>query len=215
MEKISLVVAPREQKGTGKCRQLRKADIIPAVIYGCSSVKNVQVARGDFRKMMLEKGERAALIELQCGSEKILSLLQAFQRNALTDAFLHVDFKAVDPKETMVAKVPLKFVGDPVGVKDEGGILDIARRTVNLACLPKDLPEWLEVNITDLHLGQVLHVSDLPTISGIRYVTAANEVVAACTTSEEEEAAASTEAAPADATAAPAPGSDNAATKSS
>ena len=86
----------------------------------------------------------------------------------------------------MVAKVPLKFVGDPVGVKDEGGVLDIARRAVNIVCLPKHLPEFIEVNISDLHLEQTIHVRNLPKLEGIEYKTSASEVVASCVNMEEE-----------------------------
>ena len=122
MEKITLNIEERGQCGSGVCGRLRKENIIPAVVYGSSGTQNVQVRKADFRKMMLEKGERAALIELHCGSAVKLSLLQASQRNPRTDEYLHIDFKEVDPNKPMVAKVPLKFVGEPVGVKDEGGV---------------------------------------------------------------------------------------------
>ena len=186
MEKITLNIEERGQCGSGACGRLRKESIIPAVVYGPSGAQNVQVRKADFRKMMLEKGERAALIELHCGSITKLSLLQASQRNPRTDEYLHIDFKEVDPNKPMVAKVPLKFVGDPVGVKDEGGVLDIARRAVNITCLPKHLPEFIEVNISDLHLEQTIHVRNLPKLEGIEYKTSAGEVVASCVNMEEE-----------------------------
>ena len=192
MKRISLTIEKREQKGTQKvtgtnaCGRLRKAGIIPAIIYGPSGSTNVQIQKSDFRKMMLEKGERAALIELHCGSDVRLSLVQASQRNPRNDAYLHVDFKEVDPKRMMVAKVPLKFVGESVGVKDEGGVLEIARRDIKITCLPEHLPEWIEVNIADLHLEQSIHVKDLPKLSGITYKTGPNEVLVACVNVEEE-----------------------------
>ena len=186
MEKITLNIEERGQCGSGACGRLRKESIIPAVVYGPSGAQNVQVRKADFRKMMLEKGERAALIELHCGSITKLSLLQASQRNPRTDEYLHIDFKEVDPNKPMVAKVPLKFVGDPVGVKDEGGVLDIARRAVNITCLPRHLPEFIEVNISDLHLEQTIHVRNLPKLEGIEYKTSAGEVVASCVNMEEE-----------------------------
>ena len=103
MEKITLNIEERGQCGSGVCGRLRKENIIPAVVYGSSGTQNVQVRKADFRKMMLEKGERAALIELHCGSAVKLSLLQASQRDPRTDAYLHVDFKEVDPNKPMVA----------------------------------------------------------------------------------------------------------------
>ena len=192
MEKITLNIEERGQCGSGACGRLRKESIIPAVVYGPSGAQNVQVRKADFRKMMLEKGERAALIELHCGSTTKLSLLQASQRNPRTDEYLHIDFKEVDPNKPMVAKVPLKFVGDPIGVKDEGGVLDIARRAVNITCLPKHLPEFIEVNIADLHLEQTIHVRNLPKLEGVEYKTSAGEVVASCVNTEEETGEAAT-----------------------
>ena len=186
MEKITINIEERGQCGSSACGRLRKENIIPAVVYGSSGAQNVQVRKADFRKMMLEKGERAALIELHCGSITKLSLLQASQRNPRTDEYLHIDFKEVDPNRPMTAKVPLKFVGEPVGVKDEGGVLDIARRAVNITCLPKHLPEFIGVDIADLHLDQVIHVRDLPKSEGIEYKTSASEVVASCVNMEEE-----------------------------
>ena len=186
MEKITLNIEERRQCGSGACGRLRKESIIPAVIYGASGTQNVQVRRADFRNMMLAKGDRAALIELHCGSAVKLSLLQASQRNPRTDDYLHIDFKEVDPNKPMVAKVPLKFVGESVGVKDEGGVLDISRRAVNIMCLPKHLPEFIEVDIASLHLEQTVHVGDLPKLEGIEYKTSAGEVVVSCVNTEEE-----------------------------
>ena len=203
MRKIQLAVKKRDCCGTTACGRLRKEEVIPAVVYGPSGVEPLQVLKPDFRKMMLEKGEGAALIELKGTSKTRLSLLQATQRNPRTDAYLHIDFREVDPKKPMVAKAPLKFVGDPVGVRDEGGVLDVVRHNVNVTCLPDALPEYIEVNISNLHLDQTIHVKDLPQLKGVSYKTSLTELVVACVSVEEEEAAqAAGEAA---ATAAPTP----------
>lgn len=188
MRKIQLAVEKRDCCGTTACGRLRKQEVIPAVVYGPSGVEPLQVLKPDFRKMMLEKGEGAALIELKGTSKTRLSLLQATQRNPRTDAYLHIDFREVDPKKPMVAKAPLKFVGDPVGVRDEGGVLDVVRHNVNVTCLPDDLPEYIEVNINDLHLDQTIHVKDLPQLKGVSYKTSLTELVVACVSVEEEEA---------------------------
>ncbi|MCQ2955740.1 MAG: 50S ribosomal protein L25 [Opitutales bacterium] len=226
MRKIQLAVEKRDCCGTTACGRLRKEEVIPAVVYGPSGVEPLQVLKPDFRKMMLEKGEGAALIELKGKSKTRLSLLQATQRNPRTDAYLHIDFREVDPKKPMVAKAPLKFVGDPVGVRDEGGVLDVVRHNVNVTCLPDDLPEYIEVNINDLHLEQTIHVKDLPQLKGVAYKTSLTELVVACVSVEEEEeaeqaaagdAAATTAATPAAAAATPAeaaaPAADNQAAK--
>lgn len=180
MKKIRLVVEKRELCGSAVSSRLRKSGSIPAVVYGQSGVKHLQVLKPDFRKMMLESGESATLIELVCGSESTLAMMQATQRNPRTDDYLHVDFKEIDPRKPMVANVPLHFSGEPTGVKDEGGILDIARHIISVSCLPEDLPEFIEVDINALKVGNSIHVKNLPQLKGVAYKTHAEDVVVSC-----------------------------------
>ena len=187
MKKIRLVVEKRELCGSSASGRLRKTGSVPAVVYGPSGIKHLQVLKPDFRKMMLEKGESAALIELVCGSEVVLSMMQASQRNPRTDDYLHVDFKEVDPNKPMIASVPLHFLGTPTGVKNEGGILDIARHTISISCLPENLPGSIEIDINALGLGHSIHVKNLPQIKGVTYKTHAEDVVVSCVAMTEEE----------------------------
>ena len=203
MKKIRLVVEKRELCGSSASGRLRKTGSIPAVIYGPSGVKHLQVLKPDFRMMMLEKGESAALVELACGSDIILSMMQASQRNPRTDDYLHVDFKEIDPNKPMIASVPLRFLGTPAGVKDEGGILDIARHTISVSCLPENLPEAIDIDINALGVGHSIHVKNLPQVKGVTYKTHAEDVVVSCVAMTEEEEAEettedTTEAAPAE-----------------
>lgn len=206
MKKISLVVEKRELCGSGVSGRLRKSGSIPAVIYGKSGVKHLQVLKPDFRTMMLEKGENAALVELVCGKEVTLSIIQATQRNPRTDDYLHVDFKELDPKKHMVANSPLRFIGEAAGVKDGSGILDISRHSISVSCLPEDLPEFIEVDIRNLAVGNSIHVKNLPQLKGVTYKTAAEDVVVSCVSlsdsddSAETEEAAATEEGAAEAT---------------
>lgn len=206
MKKIRLVVEKRDLCGSSASGRLRKAGSIPAVIYGPSGVKHLQVLKPDFRKMMLEKGESAALVELACGSEVVLSMMQASQRNPRTDDYLHVDFKEIDPTKPMVANVPLHFSGTPTGVKDEGGILDIARHTISVSCLPENLPEAIEIDINALGLGHSIHVKNLPQVKGVTYKTHAEDVVVSCVAMTEEEEETTEEGAEETAESAPAEG---------
>lgn len=187
MKKIRLVVERRELCGSSASGRLRRSEIIPAVIYGPSGAKNLQILRSDFRKMMKEKGESASLLELICGSETYLAMMQAVQRNPRKDDYLHVDFKEIDPKAEMTATIPLHFTGEPAGVKNEGGILDIARHTIVITCLPDDLPECIHLDISSLGVGHAIHTKDLPKSKGITYKTHADEVIVSCTKADESE----------------------------
>ena len=192
MKKIRLVVEKRELCGSSVSGRLRKSGSIPAVIYGQSGVKHLQILKPDFRTMMLEKGENAALVELVCGKEVTLAMIQATQRNPRTDDYLHVDFKELDPKKHMVANSPLRFVGEAAGVKDGSGILDIARHTIAVSCLPEDLPEFIEVDIRNLAVGNSIHVKNLPQLKGVAYKTSADDVVVSCVSLAEDDSTTST-----------------------
>lgn len=191
MKKIRLVVEKRELCGSGVSGRLRKSGSIPAVIYGQSGVKHLQILKPDFRTMVLEKGESAALIELVCGEEVTLSIIQATQRNPRTDDYLHVDFKELDPKQPMTANSPLRFIGEAAGVKDGSGILDISRHSISVSCLPEDLPEFIEVDIRDLAVGNSIHVKNLPQLKGVTYKTTAEDVVVSCVSLADDDSATS------------------------
>lgn len=186
MKKIRLVVEKREVNGSRASGRLRKSGYIPAVVYGHSGVKQLQILTPEFRKMMLEKGDGVAFIELVCGEEVTLAMLQAEQRDPRKDNFLHVDFKEIAADKPMIANVPLRFIGDPVGVKEGGGLLDISRHTVAISCLPEDLPAFIEVDIASLGLGTSMHVKNLPAHKGITYKTPADDVVVSCVELEDD-----------------------------
>ena len=186
MKKIRLVVEKREVKGSRASGRLRKSGYIPAVVYGHSGVKQLQILTPEFRKMMLEKGDGVAFIELACGDEITLAMLQAEQRDPRKDNFLHVDFKEIAADKPMITHVPLRFVGDPIGVKEGGGLLDIARHTVAISCLPENLPAFIEVDITSLGLGASIHTKNLPSLKGITYKTPADDVVVSCVELEDD-----------------------------
>lgn len=186
MKKIRLVVEKREVSGSKASGRLRRSGYIPAVVYGHSGVKQLQILTPEFRKMMLEKGEGVAFIELVCGDETTLAMLQAEQRDPRKDNYLHLDFKEIAADRPMLANVPLRFIGEPIGVKEGGGLLDIARHTVAVSCLPDSLPEFIELDISGLNLGASIHTKNLPTLKGITYKTPADDVVVACVKVEDD-----------------------------
>ena len=198
MKKIRLVVEKRELCGSSVSGRLRKNGFIPAVVYGHSGAKHLQILKSDFRKMMQEKGESASLIELVLGNETLLAVMQASQRNPRKDDFLHVDFKEIDLNKEMISEVPLTFIGEPAGVKDGSGILDIARHKVLVSCLPNNLPEFIKIDISNLEVGQSIHVKNLPQTKEVSFKTPSEDVIVACVKlSESDETASDEEAEPA------------------
>jgi large subunit ribosomal protein L25 len=213
MKKYQLTVTAREGTGRSASRRLRKAEKIPAILYGKhTKPENLAVNGPEFVKLRKEIGGKAALIELKRDAgATALSFLQEIQRDPITDKYLHLDLQEVKENEKMVINVTLHIVGEAYGVKTEGGILETAAHRLRIRCLPKDLPPFIEVNVTDLKVGETIHVSELKPIAGVEFMDDKNQTVVLCVEPPAEEVAAVVAApvegaAPAEGAAAPAAG---------
>jgi len=189
MKQLSLNVSSRAGNGRGPSRRLRQEGSIPAIIYGKSGNRSVSVAQEAFRDLMRAKGNAAALIELTVDGAKMLSLIKEFQRHPITQKFLHIDIMEIDRESPMTAAIPVHLVGEAYGVKTEGGTLAVVSQTVKVRCLPKDLPEFISVDVTDLKVNGSIHVGELKAPAGITFPGDPKRVVVVCSEMAEEEAA--------------------------
>ncbi len=208
MKQLSLSVTSRQNHGRGHSRRLRISGSIPAVIYGPAGIHSVSVNQEKFRDLMRTKGNAAALIELELDGKKMLSIIKEFQRHPITQKFLHIDIQQIDPNAPMTAAIPVRVVGEAYGVKTEGGTLAVVSQTINVRCLPKNLPEFIEVDVAPLKVNQSIHVGEIKAPEGITFPGDPARVVVVCSEMAEEEAApepaaaAATAAAPAEGAAA-------------
>jgi large subunit ribosomal protein L25 len=208
MKQLQLTVTPRAANGRGASRRLRVAGSIPAIIYGKSGTQLVAVEQTAFRTLMRAKGQSASLIDLTVdGKGKLLSLIKEFQRHPITQKFLHIDLLEIDPASPMTADIPVRLVGEPVGVKMDGGTLNQVSQTVRVRCLPKDLPEAIEVDVTEMKVNDSIHVGEMKAPAGISFVGDRKRVIAVVTEMAAEEVAET----PAAGAAAAAPAADGAA----
>ena len=164
MKKYQLTVTSREGTGRSASRRLRKAEKIPAILYGKhTKPENLAVNGPEFVKLRKEIGGKAALIELKRDAgATALSFLQEIQRDPITDKYLHLDLQEVKENEKMTINVSIHVTGEAYGVKTEGGILEFVLRQVEVQCLPSDIPEHIDLDVSALHLNQHLSVKDLP-----------------------------------------------------
>ena len=213
MKKYQLTVTTREGTGRSASRRLRKAEKIPAILYGKhTKPESLAVAAPEFIKLLKEIRGRAALIELKRDAgATALSFLQEIQRDPITDRYLHLDLQEVKENEKMIINVTLLVSGEAYGVKTEGGILETASHRLRIRCLPKDLPAYIEVDITHLKVGETIHVSELKPIAGVEFLDDKNQAVVICVEPPAEEVVAVVEtpvvgAVAADGTAIPATG---------
>ncbi len=213
MKKYQLTVSAREGTGRSASRRLRKAEKIPAILYGKhTKPENLAVNGPEFVKLRKEIGGKAALIELKRDAgATALSFLQEIQRDPITNKYLHLDLQEVKENEKMIISVTIHVVGEAYGVKTEGGILETASHRLRIRCLPKDLPPLIELDVTELKVGEAIHVAELKPIAGVEFLDDKNQTVVLCVEPPAEEVAAVV-AAPvegavaADGTAAPAAG---------
>lgn len=178
MNNLKLAVTTREGKGRAFARRLRAQGSIPAVIYGKSGDRLLAVREKDFTQLMREAAGSASIISLEDDKGKsTLALIQATQRNPISDRFEHIDFLEVSADRPITAHVPVRVFGEAYGVKNEGGILEIAVHEIEVLCLPKDLPEHIDIDVTELKVGNAVHIRDLKPIEGVTYHSDPDTVV--------------------------------------
>lgn len=212
-QKYALNVNPRANTGRSASRRLRKVNQIPAILYGKhTNPETLSVDGPEFTRLVKAIAGKASLIELKRdGGAGALSFLQEVQRDPLTDRFLHVDLQEVKADEKMEIRVRIALVGESFGVKNQSGVLETPSLQVRIRCFPKDLPPMIEVDVTELKVGETIHVGELKPIPGVEYLDHKDQPVVSCVEPVAEEVAATPAATPAAGAAAPAAGDAKAA----
>jgi len=156
--------------GRSAVRKLKARGIIPAVIYGGKDkAQPLQVAARDINTMMSHASGENVLVELEIAGEKSsrIALVQEVQHSPVGGDIRHVDFHAISMDETIQAEVPLEPIGTANGVKNFGGLLEQSLRALTIECLPRDLPDRITVDISQLNIGDSIHVRDIQLPSGV------------------------------------------------
>ncbi|HON59053.1 MAG TPA: 50S ribosomal protein L25/general stress protein Ctc [Smithella sp.] len=182
MEVTDLAVQVRHEKKKGPARRLRQDGFVPAVLYGrAADNMMLQVKADDLTKLQKEGKEHAfvkLIIHEESGKKEKLSLIKEMQVEPLSRKLHHVDFYEVDIKRKITMDVPLHFVGKAVGVEN-GGELQHIKREVKVSCLPLDLPDHIDVDVTNLNIGDSIRVRDLKVAEGITLLDRPDASVAA------------------------------------
>jgi large subunit ribosomal protein L25 len=150
----------REKTGKVATKEVRRSGKIPAVLYGLKDHFSFSVCPNNLSDILKAKGQNS-LIDLDLeGDKKRKVLLKEYQSHPLRERWVHVDFLEVDTTKIVKVSVDVKLVGKSAGEK-MGGLVNQVIKVLHIECLPDDIPQFVEVEITDVELGQVLHVSDL------------------------------------------------------
>jgi large subunit ribosomal protein L25 len=191
-QQAKLTAQRRTQVGRNAIKKIKADGMVPGVIYGSTQEPvNLQINGRELLNVLSRASGENILVELEIldGSEKqnALAMIQEIQHNPLQREIVHVDFHAVSANETVSAEVPIETVGEAVGVKVHGGLLEHILRYLEVECLPGDLPQVIEVDVTNLDIGQSLHVRELKLPSGVEAVTDAEQTVVAVVEARVEE----------------------------
>lgn len=199
-KQVSLKAFPRNGVGRGLAKRARAQGLIPAVIYGAHTQSTrIQVPEAEVVRIFKHATSENMLVQLaieESGrSAERLAFIQEIQRHPLTDRILHLDFHEIRSDEKLRARVPIFAIGEPEGVRTGGGVLEQALRELEVECLPKDLPERVEVDVSALLIGGNIHVKDLKVPSNVTVVSHADVSVfiVLAPTKEEEVAPAAAE----------------------
>jgi large subunit ribosomal protein L25 len=184
MSSFEFNATKRDVQGSSASRRLRRAGRVPGVIYGAGKpAVSFDVDHNDIYQCLRKEAFHSSVVTANLDGAKEQVLLRDVQLHAYKPLVLHVDFQRVDANTELHTKVPLHFTNGEVcpGVKLQGGIVSHVITEVDIACLPKALPEYIEVDLKDLVMGHSLHVSDLKLPAGVRIVQhgSGNPVVAA------------------------------------
>ena len=163
----------RTLQGSGASRRLRRAGKVPAIIYGGEAAPQaIEIDHNDLLINLKKEAFHASILNIVLDGKKQQVLLRDTQRHAFKPLILHVDFQRVDATHELHIKVPLHFVNEETapGVKLSGGLVNHVITELDVHCLPKDLPAFIEVDIAALNVGDTIHLSQIKLPKGVKLV---------------------------------------------
>lgn len=180
MEAIVMEAQPREAVGKNVARQLRRTGRLPAVVYGGEQPPlAVTVDPRAVEKILHSEAGHNAVFTLQIkGHGKTATMIKDWQYEPVRGHLLHVDFLRIALDVRIKVKVPVLTVGEPVGVKQQGGVLEYVNREIEVESLPGDIPDHITIDIAELTIGQSVRVGDLKTDRRYRILTDVERVIA-------------------------------------
>ena len=180
-----VVAKPRQVPANGKfnknaARRVRVAGKIPAVVYGAGKESvAVEVDPKQILRILHSESGHNTIFDVDIAGQGLAKVMIVdWQYEPIRDSLLHIDLKRIAMDKAMKASVPVKLIGVPVGVKNEGGMLDLVLREVEIECLPGDIPSHIDVDVSNLALHQAIRVSDLPHSGSIKFLDAEDATVA-------------------------------------
>jgi large subunit ribosomal protein L25 len=175
---FTLAAKARNDAGKGASRRLRRlAGELPGIVYGGSKApQNISLIQKDLAKALEDEAFYSHVIALTIDGATEQVVLRDLQRHPSKPVILHADFQRIDATHTIHMRVPLHFINQEkcIGVRQEGGVISHSLSEIEVRCLPQNLPEFVEVDMTDIHVGTILHISNLALPKGVESVELAH-----------------------------------------
>jgi len=171
-KRLGIKAKVRAEIGGLRPRRIRASGRVPAILYGAGTSQALELNGREIAEALHGASSESVLIDLTLESEggattKKMALIREVQHDPLRDTIEHVDFHQIEENKKLRVEVPVHEVGEPVGVRTGGGILDHNLRTLRVECLPKDLPERIDVDVSALEVGQAVHVGEVKLPAGV------------------------------------------------
>ena len=178
---MKVIAFARKEQGTGASRRLRNAGQTPGIVYGGSDAPvNISLDHNALYHALKKETFHSSILDLEIDGAVQKVLLRDFQVHAYKQLVLHADFQRVDAKQAIHVKVPLHFVNAEIApaVKLSGAIISHVFTELEVTCLPADLPEFIEVDLTNIEVGHSIHLADLKLPKGVAAVSQENVTIA-------------------------------------
>jgi len=177
----------REASDKNAARRLRTTGMIPAVLYGAKKdPRTIAVDPKQIMKILRSASGHNTIFDISVEGEQSKAMLVDWQYEPLKGALLHVDLKRIAMDQKMRLSVPVRIQGEAKGAKEEGGLLDLVLREIQIECLPSDIPSHIAVDVTNLGVGDAIRVADLPQTASVKYLNDPDALVVHITFVKEE-----------------------------
>lgn len=176
--KIEINAIVRELKGTGASRRLRHAGKTPGVLYGGDKeATSLEIDSKELFMQFRHEAFHASILTLNLAGKKEAVILRDFQMHPVRNNIVHIDFQRINENEKISVKVPFHFINEETapGVKLEGGLISHIMTEIDISCLPKDLPQYIEVDMSALSIGDSIHLSEVKVPEGVELTTLSDE----------------------------------------
>ncbi len=183
MEQKTLTGYERKELKKGPSRRLRKEGKIPAIIYGHDTPKPISVDRKEFHAKF-KNSSASTILTIKVGKKEYEVLVKGFQEDYIREVITHIDFYELERGKLLKTKIPVHVEGSAVGVR-EGGLLEQRIHELEVECLPKDIPEVIVVDVSDLGIGESVHVRDLNVSEDVKVLNLPDQTIVSVTSVKE------------------------------